>query len=144
MFFQSDLERYAAGAALKFPGAKRSSYFQLKTMNANDHARAKTLTVDLEELQRILRRWAHENQTLADENEQLRARIAELKPLPVPAAEDPTYLTLKQLGERWGMHAGSILRKIRSKEFPCFRLNGRSIRIAMADVLKYEAANHFQ
>jgi hypothetical protein len=88
-------------------------------MNADDHARAQALAADLHEVQRILQRWAHENQALADENEQLRAQNVRPAPQPVPKLGDPTYLTPKQLAERWGMHPGSILRKIRNQELPC-------------------------
>lgn len=109
-------------------------------MNADDHARPKALAADLHEVQRILQRWAQENQALADENEQLRARNVRPAPQPAPKVGDPTYLTPKQLGERWRMHQGSIRRKIRYQEFPCLRIGNR-IRIAMADILAHEAQN---
>jgi hypothetical protein len=112
-------------------------------MNADDHARAKTLAADLQEVQQILQRWAHQSQALADENEQLRAENVRLTPKPAPKLGGPTYLTPKQLGERWEMHPGSILRKIRKQELPCVRISNR-IRIAMADILAHEAQNHFE
>jgi excisionase family DNA binding protein len=112
-------------------------------MNADDHARAKAFTADLQEVQQILRRWADENQALADENERLRTQKTNLKPQPAPKATDPLYLTPKQLADRWAMHNGSILRKIRNGDLPRLRI-GRRIRIAMADVLAEETQNHFR
>ena len=111
-------------------------------MNADDHTRAKALAADLHEVQQILQRWAEENQALADENEQLRAQKVKLTPQPAPKSGDPTYLTPKQLGERWGMHPESIRRKMRNQDLPCLRIGNR-IRIAMADILADEAQNHF-
>ena len=70
-------------------------------MNAADHARAKALAADVYEVQRILQRWAQENQALADENERLRAQNMRPTPQPAPKSWDPTYLTPKQLGERY-------------------------------------------
>ena len=111
-------------------------------MNADDHARAQALAADLHEVQRILQRWAQENQALADENERLRAQNVRPTPPPAPKSGNPTYLTPKQLGERWGMHPESIRRKIRNQELPCLRMSNR-VRIVMADILADEAQNHF-
>ena len=111
-------------------------------MNADDHARAQALAADLQEVQRILQKWAHENQALADENEQLRARNVSLTPQSAPKSGDPTYMTPKQLGKRWGMHPESIRRKIRNQDLPCLRIRQR-IRIAMADIMAHEAQNRF-
>ena len=93
-------------------------------------------------MQRILQRWARENQALADENEQLRAQNVRLTLPPKPKQGDPTYLTPKQLAERWGMHPESIRRKIRNQELPCVRISNR-VRIAMTDILAHEARNRF-
>jgi len=110
-------------------------------MNADDHARAKALAADLQEVQRMLQRWARENQALADENEQLKAKNVRLPPQPTLAKSgDPTYLTARQLGERWGMHHESILRKIRNRDLPCLKIGNR-VRIAMTDILHHETRN---
>jgi hypothetical protein len=111
-------------------------------MNADDHARAKALATDLHEVQRILQKWARENQTLAEENEQLRARNVSPKPQSAPKSGDPTYMTPKLLGKRWGMHPESIRRKIRNQDLPCPRIGNR-VRIAMADIMAHEAQNRF-
>jgi len=112
-------------------------------MNANDHARARALAADLLTVQEILKRWADENQSLADENEKLRAEFIKRVPTPEPKVGDPTFLSPKQLAKRWGMHHGSILRKLRQRELPCKLINRRSIRVSMTDVLAYEAKNYF-
>ena len=49
----------------------------------------------------------------------------------------------QQLAARWGMHDGSILRKLRQRELPILMINARSIRVLMKDVLAYEARNSF-
>jgi hypothetical protein len=110
-------------------------------VNADDHQRARALASDLQTVQQMLQRWAAENQHLADENEELRKMAEERKPLPEPKPGDPPYLSPKQLAARWGMHHGSILRKLRQRELPTLIINSRSIRIPMADVLAYEAQN---
>lgn len=110
-------------------------------MNANDHARAAALTADLQAVQQILKDWAAKNQQLADENDRLRTEIVKRTSRPEPKAGDPSFLTPKQLANRWGMHQGSILRKLRQRELPCLIINSRSIRVAMTDVLAYEAQN---
>src|ERR1017187_8149372 len=110
-------------------------------LNADDHARAKTLVADLHQVQDILRRLAGENQALADENEQLRVRTAKEVPQPAPNVGGPTHLTPKQLASRWSTHHGSILRKIRHGELPCIRINSRTIRIPMPSILTYEQNN---
>ena len=112
-------------------------------MNADDHARARSLAADLQTVQEILKKWADENQQLADENERLRAENAKRTILPEPKAGDPPFLSPKQLAKRWGMHHGSILRKLRQRELPCLLINSRSIRVAMADVVAYETQNSF-
>ena len=112
-------------------------------MNADDHARARALAADLLQVQEILKQWADDNQRLADENEELRKETMERKPSPEPKAGEPPFLSPKQLAKRWGMHHGSILRKLRQRELPCLLINSRSIRVATADVLAYEAQNSF-
>jgi regulator of replication initiation timing len=110
-------------------------------MNADDHGRARALADDLQAVQEILKRWADENQRLADENERLRTDLGRRTHPPEAKAGDPTFLSPKQLGIRWGMHHESIRRKLRQRELPCLLLNSRSVRVAMTDVLAYEAQN---
>jgi hypothetical protein len=113
-------------------------------MNAADHTRARALAADIEVIQEILKRWANENQEFADENERLYTKKRNRKPPQESKPGDPPYPTQKQLGERWGMQHGSILRKLRRRELPCLLINSRSIRVAMRDVWRrYDSLQHF-
>lgn len=110
-------------------------------MNSNDYSRAASLAADLQTIQEILRKWANENRQLAGEIDRLRSANATRTLPPEPRAGSPVFLTPKQLANRWGMHHGSILRKLRQRELPSMIINSRSIRVAMMDVLAYEAQN---
>ena len=51
-----------------------------------------------------------------------------------------SYITAQQLHERWGVHVESARRMTREGRLPAIRI-GKRLRIALADVEAYEAAN---
>lgn len=55
----------------------------------------------------------------------------------------PVYLSARQLADRWQFHQESVRRMLRAGKLPVVKL-GKSVRVALADVLAYEQQNRVQ
>ena len=58
--------------------------------------------------------------------------------LPKPANDNPVFLTIRQVAERWQVDEKSVRRLIERGELLEHRLGQQTIRISMADLVIYE------
>jgi excisionase family DNA binding protein len=70
------------------------------------------------------------------------AAHADDRTIPPPASDqDPVWLSVAQLCLRWQLDRKTIYKFIKSEVLPAWRVGRHLYRIAMADVLRFEARN---
>jgi len=52
---------------------------------------------------------------------------------------DPSWLTVSQLGRRWQLGRKTIYKFIRARDLPAWKVGSHLYRIAIEDVLRFEA-----
>ena len=70
-----------------------------------------------------------------------RPRTAAPRVPPAAFDQDPVWLSVAQLCLRWQLDRKTIYKFIRSEVLPAWRVGSHLYRIAMADVLRFEARN---
>jgi hypothetical protein len=59
-------------------------------------------------------------------------------PLPILPPHEDRLLTMRTLGERWGIHPKVALLRLKDMGVPIVRFNARSIGVKLSAVLKIE------
>lgn len=61
-------------------------------------------------------------------------------PYETPRTTPAQYMSVKQVAERWAINTMAVYRQVASGRLPALHL-GQTIRIPIADVLRFEAEN---